>query len=286
MNITERPIGIQLERAPLPFHLSNRGVASEVAVHPENILISDLEKQKYEKILELLDHPELHEAIENGIFTLGIVKANAHEGINLPEDDEKATQELLREVRDRGFNVVFEASLQLTREEAERFYDEHRDKPFFDSLIDFTTSGPKTYILLQDRSGKAVSKWRHEIGSTKAAPDEMVPGHPERKTLRSLFRNPDKKSNNVFHGSDSRGSALREIKALRDYIKDVCDRLDGEKPEFPTQDDLAIGGVLTPGVDQLISVEKSPVEIPDEPTNYVIRYRDPQGQTLKRIYQK
>lgn len=299
MSIREKPIGIQLEQAPVPFHLSRRENAKVATEASENILISNLEKRRYEGILKLLNHPELNTAAQEGIFTVGIIKPQAYKGKDLPEEDEKATQVLYREIVGRGFNVVFAVSLQLTRDQAEKFYGEHRDKPFFDSLMDFTVSGPMTFLLIQDRSGKAVSKWRHEIGSTKAPPDEKVqaietshrqspvdaklktpfpPGHPTNLTLRAQFRNPDvEASNNIFHGSDSPESAAREIGILREYIRDVYENLDGDKPGFPAEEDIFDSGLLNPDTDQLISVERQPGE---ESYEHVVRARTPKGEQV------
>jgi nucleoside-diphosphate kinase len=290
----QKPIGIQLERSPIPFHLARRINAKDATESAENILISELERKKYEKILELLSHPELDKAVREGNFTLGIIKPRAYQGKGLPEDDEIAAQMLLREVVSRGFNVVFSVNLQLTQDQAEKFYAEHHDKPFFGELVDFTASGPMTFLLIQDRSGKAVSKWRHEIGSTQASPDEKVlsidaqfqhspidkktkdphpPGHPSNFTLRAQFRDPKSVSNNIFHGSDSRESAAREIAVLRSYIQEAYERLDGNKPGFPTEKEIEKTGILKPDVDELISIEK-----PDDNSPHKLRFRNRVGE--------
>jgi nucleoside-diphosphate kinase len=276
-----KPIGIQLERADVPFHISSRKGATEAARYPERISISELEKEKYKKILQLLRHPELESAIADGNFTLGIIKAQANQGRGLPEGDEEAANALLQEVLARGTNVVFAVNLHLTRKEAKRFYAEHVGKPFFNSLIDFTVSGPKTYLLIQDRSGEATQKWRDEIGSTHAPEEERVLGHPERPTLRAQYRDPVNPSNNVFHGSDSPASAAREIAILRDYIESIYQRIDGDKPNFPSEEEVFSSGLL-PEEARLISVEK----IGRKRKEYLVRSRDAKKGVQETVYQR
>jgi nucleoside-diphosphate kinase len=276
-----KPIGIQLERADVPFHISSRKGATEAARYPERISISELEKEKYKKILELLSHPELESAIADGHFTLGIIKAQANQGRGLPESDEEAANALLQEVRLRGVNVVFAVNLHLTRKEAEIFYAEHSKQPWFGDLINFTISGPKTYLLIQDRSGEATQKWRDEIGTTHAPEGERVLGHPERPTLRALYRDPNNSSNNVFHGSDSPESAAREISILRDYIESIYQRIDGDKPNFPSEEEVFSSGLL-PEDARMISIEK----IGRKRKDHLVRYKDPKKGVQETVYQR
>ena len=80
----------------------------------------------------------------------------------------------------------------LSKEEAEGFYEIHRDRPFFDELTSFMSSG-KSIILSLEREN-AVSKWREVIGSTN--PEEAADG-----TIRAQFGT--NTGNNAVHGSDS-----------------------------------------------------------------------------------
>ncbi len=278
MTVTEQPhIGQRLKQEPVPFHLSSRRLAPEVANHPENIQISRLERERFMKILDLLGHPEMNNAIAAGEFTLGIIKPNAYEGIGMPSDDELAAEMLLDEVKSRGIDVVFSASIQLSRKEAERFYAEHAGKPFFDRLVEFTSSAPMTYLLIHDKSGNAIKSWRDEIGSTKVKIGEAVPGHPERQTLRSRFRNPTLETNNVFHGSDRVEAALLEITNLRYDIEALVEQLASDKPGFPTEKDLVQKGLLNPDTDQLISIEKTIFDPAGGEEKFVVRYANQEG---------
>ena len=89
---------------------------------------------------------------------------------------------------------------QLTREEAEDFYSIHRDRHFFQALIDFMTSGP---VIIQVLEGvNAVVKNREIMGATN--PVEAAPG-----TIRREFA--DSIDANCVHGSDSLDNAIKEI---------------------------------------------------------------------------
>lgn len=89
---------------------------------------------------------------------------------------------------------------QLSKEKAEGFYIEHKDRPFFESLIRFMTSGP---ILLMALHGEdAVAKNREIMGATD-------PAKAAEGTLRKDFA--DSIEANAVHGSDSAASAEREL---------------------------------------------------------------------------
>jgi len=99
-----------------------------------------------------------------------------------------------------GLVPVAAKMLRLTKEQAEGFYAEHREKPFFGSLIEFMTSGP---ILVQVfQAENAIARYRDVIGNTD--PELAAPG-----TIRADFA--ECKQENVVHGSDSPVSAAREI---------------------------------------------------------------------------
>ena len=88
----------------------------------------------------------------------------------------------------------------LTKERAEGFYAEHKERPFFGSLVTFMTSGP--VILMALEGEKVIEQWRNLMGATN--PEEAAPG-----TIRKLFANSIEA--NCVHGSDSPASAEREL---------------------------------------------------------------------------
>jgi nucleoside-diphosphate kinase len=112
-----------------------------------------------------------------------------------------------------------EAMLHLTwpRSLAENFYAAHRDRPFFEDLVSFSSSGPCVALILglpnSGTDDHAVKKWRALMGATD-------PKKAEEGTFRYHFgaRDPDSPMmHNAVHGSDSPFAALREIELLDDY---------------------------------------------------------------------
>ncbi|MCU4165239.1 nucleoside-diphosphate kinase [Carboxylicivirga caseinilyticus] len=98
-----------------------------------------------------------------------------------------------------GFRIAAIKSVKLSHEDAEEFYAEHKERPFFGELVDFMSSGPiVAAILLKDN---AVADFRKLIGSTD-------PAEAREGTIRKIFA--ISKSMNAIHGSDSDESAERE----------------------------------------------------------------------------
>ena len=108
---------------------------------------------------------------------------------------------ILAHVEERGFRIVEARLAQLTREECQLFYGEHQNKPFFNDLVQYMTSGPVLLTCLE-REG-AVDTLREVIGATD--PAQAEPG-----TIRKLYG--ESKGRNTVHASDSRASAEREVK--------------------------------------------------------------------------
>ena len=99
-----------------------------------------------------------------------------------------------------GLNVVALKMLQLTQEQAEGFYAEHSERPFFKDLVAFMTSGPVTVQVLEGEG--AILKNRDLMGATN--PQEAAAG-----TIRADFASSI--DANAVHGSDSETSAAREV---------------------------------------------------------------------------
>tara|TARA_Y100001936_G_C16053853_1_gene659611 strand:+ start:586 stop:1014 length:429 start_codon:yes stop_codon:yes gene_type:complete len=89
---------------------------------------------------------------------------------------------------------------QLSKEKAEGFYIEHKDRPFFGELVEFMTSGPVVLMVLEGEN--AVAKNREIMGATN--PAEAAEG-----TIRKLYAKSI--GENAVHGSDSAQSAEREV---------------------------------------------------------------------------
>ena len=99
-----------------------------------------------------------------------------------------------------GLRIVAQKRIRLTRDQAERFYAVHRERPFFNALVEFMTSGP---VMIQVLEGEnAIAKNRELMGATN--PKEAAPG-----TIRADFA--ESIDANAVHGSDGPDTAAVEI---------------------------------------------------------------------------
>ena len=106
---------------------------------------------------------------------------------------------ILEKVTSAGFSIKALKLTQLTVDNAESFYDIHKERPFFEELITFMTRGPIVAAVLEKEN--AVSDFRTLIGSTN--PSEAAEG-----TLRKLYAT--SMGENAVHGSDSDENAALE----------------------------------------------------------------------------
>ena len=112
----------------------------------------------------------------------------------------KLTGEILSIIEEQDFVITKLKKMDISKEMAELHYEEHKDKSFFNNLIQFITSGPVIAVELE--GDEAVTKVRDLMGATN--PSDAEPG-----TLRHKFGTELEK--NVVHGSDSQESAEREL---------------------------------------------------------------------------
>ncbi len=101
---------------------------------------------------------------------------------------------------ERGLRIVAQRRLKLSRDEAERFYAVHRERPFFKDLVAFMTSGPVVVQVLEGESAVALN--REIMGATN--PANAAPG-----TIRKDFA--ESIEANSVHGSDSAENARTEV---------------------------------------------------------------------------
>jgi len=99
-----------------------------------------------------------------------------------------------------GLNVVAVKMLHLSQDQAKAFYAVHKERPFFQELVDFMTSGPVVVLVLQGEN--AVSRNRQIMGATD--PAKAAPGTIRADFAMSIERN-------AVHGSDSVQAAKTEI---------------------------------------------------------------------------
>lgn len=104
-------------------------------------------------------------------------------------------------LEEAGFDIKDMRMKRFTREEAEKFYEVHRERPFFGELVEFITSGPVVGICIEGED--IVKRIRDFIGATD--PKKAAPG-----TIRALYGTDI--SHNAVHASDSPENAERELK--------------------------------------------------------------------------
>jgi nucleoside diphosphate kinase len=99
-----------------------------------------------------------------------------------------------------GLKIAAAKKIQLSKCDAKAFYAVHKDRPFFNDLVEFMISGPVVVMVLEGEN--AVAKNRELMGATN--PKEAAPG-----TIRADFA--DSIDANAVHGSDSLENAVNEI---------------------------------------------------------------------------
>ena len=108
--------------------------------------------------------------------------------------------EVVSRIERKGMKIVAMKMLHITQETAERHYAEHREKPFFNALVDYITSGPVVAMVVEGKN--AISVIRKLVGKTN--PVEADPGTIRGDLAMDIGRN-------IVHASDSPESAEREI---------------------------------------------------------------------------
>ena len=119
---------------------------------------------------------------------------------------------ILQRFEDNNLKIVASKMMHLSKEKAEGFYAIHKDKPFFDKLVNFMISGP---VIVQVLEGdNAISKNREIMGSTN--PEEAKNGTIRKDFAKSI-------DENAVHGSDAVETANIEIKYFFDD-SEICER--------------------------------------------------------------
>lgn len=127
-----------------------------------------------------------------GIKTLAIIKPDAVKDGYIGE--------IISMITKAGFKVKAMKMVHLTKAQAQKFYEVHKERPFYGELVEYMTSGPCVPIALE--KDNAVEDYRKLIGATD-------PAQAEEGTIRKLYaRN---KQFNAVHGSDSDENAAKEI---------------------------------------------------------------------------
>lgn len=115
--------------------------------------------------------------------------------------DRRLVGEVVRRYESNGLKISALKMTRLAKEEAERFYEVHRGKPFFDELVRFMTSGPVVPMVVEGEN--AIARVREIMGATDYR--KALPGTIRAEFAREITRN-------IVHGSDGPQTASAEIK--------------------------------------------------------------------------
>jgi nucleoside-diphosphate kinase len=138
----------------------------------------------------------------NGTITLTIIKPRAIR--------EKLAGPILNKIEEAGFTICAMKMFYMSEKTAALFYEVHKERPFYNDLVKFMSSGP--VIVAQLSKPNAVEEFRKLIGSTN--PEDAADG-----TIRKLFGKSVQM--NAVHGSDSDENAQRECKFFF-KPEDIC----------------------------------------------------------------
>jgi nucleoside-diphosphate kinase len=124
--------------------------------------------------------------------TLSIIKPDAVE--------KNVIGKIVTRFEDKGLKIAKMKMVHLTQEQAEGFYYVHHERPFYDSLVEYMTSGPVVVMVLEGED--AIMRNREIMGATN--PEQAAPG-----TIRADFA--ESLQRNAVHGSDATETAKNEI---------------------------------------------------------------------------
>ena len=125
-------------------------------------------------------------------ITFAIIKPDAVKNNN--------TGKIYNHIIESGFNISAAKLINMSKHQAEHFYYIHKDRPFYNELTDFMSSG-KCMVLALNKEN-AVNEWRDTIGATN-------PNEAKKGTIRNLYGTD--LGQNAVHGSDSNENAKKEI---------------------------------------------------------------------------
>src|SRR5271163_3766169 len=108
--------------------------------------------------------------------------------------------QILAMIEKAGFRIRGMRMTRLSKQQAEGFYDIHRERPFFSGLVAFMTEGPVVLLVLQREN--AIKHWRELMGATN--PEKADEGTVRKSFAKNIERN-------AVHGSDAPETAALEI---------------------------------------------------------------------------
>jgi nucleoside-diphosphate kinase len=125
--------------------------------------------------------------------TLSIIKPDA--------TARNLTGKINAKIEDAGLRIIAQKRVKWKQADAKKFYEVHKDRPFYRDLVKFMTSGPIVLQVLE--ANNAVSKYRKVMGATN-------PKEADKGTIRKAFA--ENIERNSVHGSDSAENARKEIR--------------------------------------------------------------------------
>lgn len=124
--------------------------------------------------------------------TLSIIKPDATK--------KNITGKINAKFEEKGLRIVAQKRVRLSKEQAQKFYEVHKERPFYSELVDFMTSGPVVVQVLEGEN--AILKNREIMGATN--PKDAAPGTIRKEFAASV-------GENCVHGSDAADTAKVEI---------------------------------------------------------------------------
>lgn len=124
--------------------------------------------------------------------TLSIIKPDATR--------RNLTGAINKKIEDAGLHIVAQKRIRLTEDQAKKFYEVHKERPFYKDLVKFMTSGPVVVQVLE--GSDAVALYRKVMGATN-------PANAEAGTIRAEYA--ESIEANSVHGSDSVENAINEV---------------------------------------------------------------------------
>jgi nucleoside-diphosphate kinase len=119
--------------------------------------------------------------------------------------------EVVKRLEQNQLNIVAMKMIHMTKDQAKGFYDVHRERPFFEGLTDFMSSGPAVVMVLE--GDNVIARYRELMGATNY--EEAAEG-----TIRREFATDIEK--NVVHGSDAPETAAFEISYFFNHFEIVA----------------------------------------------------------------
>ena len=110
------------------------------------------------------------------------------------------TGKIYNHILEKNFKILGAKLIKMSKQQAEGFYGVHKNKPFYEELTNFMSSGQSMVLALE--KDNAVTSWRETIGATN-------PKEAENGTIRKIYAT--SLGENAVHGSDSDENAIKEI---------------------------------------------------------------------------